>query len=398
MLNQLDVINSDCILKVRILKLWHLNHNSKPGEDWSIEMIVQDEMGNKIQAYVRKLCIPKHDVWLGENRPLSVRKASLGANMPTYRYIDCPHKLCFTAETHLSNFYEFEDNVYVNSSYGNTISQLLINDYLYEIVEYKKRLLETSAQVEVEIPKPVSSSMLLTAKDEFMKKAPFYSISDLCNILEAKSVIIHGTVKAILSNKEWYYNGCKRCGRKSENCNYQGVNAGPRFRIPIRVQDTTGVVSLTLFDRAAKQLFNKTTEEVVIGDAESIIVNDLLFLYNHFKFLYMHVDVMQALPEEVNVILEKKFAFIIDVTDYNIKTSYDVFGVSKLTDDDDVVYELETKFTLDQPSEQPSLTVGSVSGMKSADTLNEKASSTPSSDQVTPIHDCADLKLKRKLD
>ena len=44
MLNQLDVVNSDCILKVRILRLWRLKDNSKIGQDWSIEMIIKDEM------------------------------------------------------------------------------------------------------------------------------------------------------------------------------------------------------------------------------------------------------------------------------------------------------------------------------------------------------------------
>ncbi|XP_076954785.1 uncharacterized protein LOC143629377 [Bidens hawaiensis] len=384
MLNQLDVLNSECILKVRILRLWRLKDNSKPAQDWSIEMIIQDEIGNRMQAYVRKPCIPKHDVWLAENKSLIVRKASLGANMSTYKYIDCPHKLCFTAETHLSNSYEFEghlyglkfvtfddikaknfpqngtidvighvtkffnnknsflreaqhqnrrtmefsdlrgntiyltlwddylkqltkyvsenpneeyliivlqfarvkyygENVYVNNSYDNVVSRLLINDYLYEVVEYKRSLLEVSGEVNVEVKKPVGLSMLLTVKDEFLRKAPFYSISDLCTIIEAKSVIILGTVKAIVTNKEWYYVGCKRCGRKVSSsfvdgvkvyeckiadCNSQGVTAGPRFRIPLRVQDTTGVVSLTLFDRDAKQLFNKTVEEVVSGDAK----------------------------------------------------------------------------------------------------------------------------------
>ncbi|XP_076905906.1 uncharacterized protein LOC143561817 [Bidens hawaiensis] len=340
------------------------------------------KQGNKMQAYVRKPCIPKHDVWLAENKSLIVRKASLGANMSTYKYIDCPHKLCFTAETHLLNSYEFEGhlyglkfvtfddikaknfpqngtidlighvtmffnnkksflretqhkkritmefcdlscvnlllfdavvilsislcgmttlsslpnmlpktlmrnilllfsssqeskNVYVNNSYGNAVSRLLINDYLYEMVEYKRRLLEVSGQVNMEVKKPVGSSMLLTVKDEFMRKAPFYLVSDLCTIIEAKSVIILGTGKAIVSNKEWYYVGCKRCGRKVSSsfvdgvkvyeckiadCNSQGVTAGPSIRIPVRVQDTTGVVSLTLFDHDAKQLFYKTAE------------------------------------------------------------------------------------------------------------------------------------------
>ncbi|XP_076954819.1 uncharacterized protein LOC143629427 [Bidens hawaiensis] len=125
----------------------------------------------------------------------------------------------------------------------------------------------------------------------------------------------------------------------------------------------------------------------------------------------MQLDVIQPLPDDMNVILEKKFAFVIDVTNYNIKNSYDVFGVSKLTDDHDVISELETKLSVGEPSEQPSLTVGSLSGLNSTETPNDKVSCSPSSEHVTPIHDrvssfhenddcptVIDLKLKRKLD
>ncbi|XP_076946929.1 uncharacterized protein LOC143618719 [Bidens hawaiensis] len=378
MFKDLDVSNTDCVLKVHILRLWRLKDNNKTGNDW-------------MQAYVRKACIPKHNVWLGENQSLIVRKPSLGANLSTYYYVDSPHKLYFTSETrlcitdefkgqlyglsfatfddikaknipqngtidvigHVSGFLtnknsffreaqhhnritmEFADlsgnkiylilwddylkqltkyvannpdeeyliivlqfarvkyygeNVYVNNSYGNAVSRLLIDDYVYEVIDYKKKLLEISSEVHVEIPKPVGSCMLLTIKDEFMKNYEFYSISDLCGILEARNVIIIGTVKAIVGNKEWYYNGCKRCSRKvSEvfvdgqkvyecniaSCNSQGVIVGPRFRIPIRVQDNTGVISLTLFDRDARQLFNKVTDHFVTT----------VYLLYIFKFL-----------------------------------------------------------------------------------------------------------------
>ncbi|XP_076887172.1 uncharacterized protein LOC143537249 [Bidens hawaiensis] len=464
-----------------ITRLWRLKDNNKPREDWSIEMILEDEM-----TYVRKACIPKHDVWLAENRSLIVRKPSLGANLSTYRYVDSPHKLCFTSETrlsicdefkghlyglsfatfddikakniphngtidvigHVSKFFtnknsffresqhqnrrtmEFADlgdnkiyltlwdnylkqltkyvadnpneeyliivlqfarvkyygeNVYVQNSYGNDVSRLLINDYLYEVINYKKRLLEISSQVDVKVPKPVGSSMLLAVKDEFLKNFPFYSISDLCTILEAKNVIIIGIVKEIVGNKEWYYNGCKRCSRKvtsvfvdgvkvyeckSSSCNSLGVNARTRFRIAIRVQDTTGVVSLTLFDRDARQLFNKAAGHFVTSDVE--------------------------------------------VSDYNIRNSYDVYDVSKLTDDDDVLNDLDKKLAHDQPIDNPSLTLGSTSGLKST----EKDMCTPSSFQLTPTSNSEDViadrlsslgekvislpivdaKLKRKLD
>ncbi|XP_076899913.1 uncharacterized protein LOC143553910 [Bidens hawaiensis] len=424
-------------------------------------MILQDEMGDKMQAYVRKACIPKHDVWLSENQSLIVRKPSLGANLSTYRYVDSPHKRCFTLETrlcitnefkghlyglslatfddikaknipqdgtidvigHVSRFFtnknsffresqhqnrrtmEFADlsgnkiyltlwddylkqltkyvadnpdeeyliivlkfarvkyygeNVYVNNSYGNAVSRLLINDYLYEVLDYKKRLLEISSQVHVEIPKPVGSSMLLTVKDEFLKNYQFYSISDLCCILGAKNVIIIGTVKVY------------EC--RSASCNYLGVNAGPRFRIPIRVQDTTGVVLLTLFDCDARQLFNKAADYFVTTDVE--------------------LDPMHTFPEELNIILEKKFAFIVEVSDYNIRNSYDVYGVSKLTDDESVLNELDKQLGHGQDMCTPSsnhFTPISIS----EDVIPDRLASLDEKVNSLPI---VDVKLKCKLD
>ncbi|XP_076923448.1 uncharacterized protein LOC143585573 [Bidens hawaiensis] len=246
MFKDLDVSNNDCVLKGRILRLWRLKDNNKIGEDWSIEMILQDEMGDMMQAYVRKACIPKHDVWLDVighvSRFFTIKNSffreSQHQNRRTIEFADLSgNKIYLTLwddylkqltkyvadnqdEEYLIIVLQFarvkyyEEIVYFNNSYGNAVLRLLINDYLYEVLDYKKRLLKISSQVHVEIPK------------------------------QAKKVIITGTVKAIVGNKEWYYNGCKRCSRKvsevfvdgvkvyeckSASCNYLGVNAGPSF-------------------------------------------------------------------------------------------------------------------------------------------------------------------------
>ncbi|XP_076902249.1 uncharacterized protein LOC143556924 [Bidens hawaiensis] len=353
MFNGLDVSNNDCVLKVRLLTLWHLKDNNKTGEDWSIEMILQDEMGHRMQAYIRKTCIPKHDVWLAENRSLIVRKPSLGANLSTYRYVNSPQSSVSHQKLDFRFVMSLKDVTNPNE------------EYLIIVLQFARvKLLQISTQVDVEVPKPFGSSMLLTVKDEFLKKCPFYSISDLCTILEAKNVIIIGTVKAIVATKEWYYNGCKCCSRKvtsvfvngvkvyeckNSSCNSLGINVGPRIRIPIRVQDTTGVVSLTLFDRDARQLFNKAADEFVTSDVE--------------------LDPMHTFPEELNIILEKNFAFIVEVSDYNIRNSYDVYGVSKLTDDEEVLIDLDKQLAHGQPNDNQSLTVGSTSGLKSTEKL-----------------------------
>ncbi|XP_076955091.1 uncharacterized protein LOC143629803 [Bidens hawaiensis] len=167
-----------------------------------------------------------------------------------------------------------------------------------------------------------------------------------------------------------------------------------RFRIPIRVQDTTSVVSLTLFDRDARQLFNKAVDHFVTTDVK--------------------LDPMHTFPDELNIILEKRFAFVVEVSDYNIRNSYDVYGVIKLTDDEDVLSDLDKQLGHGQPNDNQSLTIGSTSGLKTT----EKDMCKPSSNQFTPIsmsedvipdrlesvdekinsNPIVDVKLKRKLD
>ncbi|XP_076931958.1 uncharacterized protein LOC143597307 [Bidens hawaiensis] len=399
MFNNLDVTNNHCVLK-----------------------------GNRMQAYVRKACIPKHDVWLAENRSLIVRKASLGANLLTYRYVDSPHKLCFTLETRLSNSYEFKGHIYglsfatfddikaknipqngtidvighvskfftnKNSFFresqhqnrrtmefadlgGNKIFHTLWDDYLKQLTKY----VADNSNEEYLIIVLQFARVKYYGENVYVNNSYGNDVSRLLindYLYEAKNVIIIGTVKAIVGNKEWYYNGCKRCSRKvssvfvdgvkvyeckSTNCNSLGVNARPIFRIPIRVQDTTGVVSFTLFDHDAKHLFNKAADQFVNTDVD--------------------LDPMHTFPEELNIILDKKFAFIVEVSDYNIRNSYNVYGVTKLMDDEDVLNELDKQLAHGQPNDHQSLTVGSTSGLK----LTEKVLSLP----------IIDAKPKWKLD
>lgn len=57
---------------------------------------------------------------------------------------------------------------------------------------------------------------------------------------------------------------------------------------------------------------------------------------------------MDIYPDDLNVVLEKKFAFKIDVTNYNLERNVPVYGISKLTDDYKIISELEKKFYTEQ--------------------------------------------------
>ncbi|XP_076925838.1 replication protein A 70 kDa DNA-binding subunit B-like [Bidens hawaiensis] len=181
-----------------------------------------------------------------------------------------------------------KEKVYVSNSFGSNVSRFFINDFLFEIKEYKNSLLGLLNSNDVSVRKPIPVKMLSSVDDEFLRATVFFNICDICTIIFPKSIIILSTIKTICPDTEWYYIGCNTCSRKlMENngeggkeyecktvrCNVLGVLPTPRFKIKIRVQDSTGVVSLTLFDRDAKMLTNKTTSELIDSQNENNIEN-----------------------------------------------------------------------------------------------------------------------------
>lgn len=53
-------------------------------------------------------------------------------------------------------------------------------------------------------------------------------------------------------------------------------------------------------------------------------------------------------PDVFNVLLNRKFGFKIKVADFNLKKSMEGFAISKLTEESEIVKELEMKLNNDQ--------------------------------------------------
>ncbi|XP_076945943.1 uncharacterized protein LOC143617195 [Bidens hawaiensis] len=295
----------------------------------------------------------------------------------------------------------FLEKVYVSNSFGSNVSRFFINDYLFEIEEYKNSLVDLLNANDVSVRKPIPVKMLSSVDDEFLRATDFFSIGDICTIISPKSIIILGTIKAIYLDTEWYYIGCNICSRKlMENngedrkeyecktvrCNVLGVIPTPRFKIKIRVQDSTGVVSLTLFDRDATMLTKKTAKELI--DSQNEVENG-------------------GFPAELDSILEKRFAFKVDVADFNFRNNVEDYGISKLTDETNIITELHKGLDVHSNS----LTLGaSLSEFQSSGSVSVKLSEfgdnqTPSSNVETldlatdtkGTSTSSDDKLKRKL-
>ncbi|KAL7605714.1 hypothetical protein Lser_V15G17167 [Lactuca serriola] len=97
-----------------------------------------------------------------------------------------------------------------------------------------------------------------------------------------------------------------------------------KYIIPINVQDHTGTIGLTLFDREAKRLLDISAFELKkIHEAAG--------------------DSLHLFPNQMNVLKNRKFAFLVDITSYNVINYNNIYTVVKLTEDVSTVSDLESK-------------------------------------------------------
>nr|KAJ0191143.1 hypothetical protein LSAT_V11C800451830 [Lactuca sativa] len=218
------------------------------------------------------------------------------------------------------------------------VTKLYINANIEEILQFKNTLVSKNSFENLSVNRSKdSSSLLYSETDEFLLKHDFKPITEIQEMTKVSRVIVLGTVKRVCKNFSWYYWGCKSCHKKvdedimmntelndgsngkkmvvcsSSICNNKVVSVLPRFKIPIRVQDPTGVISLTLFDGDAIRLLRKNAQELL--ETFNKDGNTAIF------------------PAEITDLLERKFAFPIEVSEYNLKNKVQGYSISKLTID-----------------------------------------------------------------
>ncbi|GJY73031.1 nucleic acid-binding, OB-fold, replication protein A, OB domain protein [Tanacetum coccineum] len=113
------------------------------------------------------------------------------------------------------------------------------------------------------------------------------NLADIRDIADIKSDVVVATIKVIERDNKWYYLPCGSCNRivdektvdkkdsdsgelkkqvvlvcSNKECG-EVTNVCYNYKIQIRVLDKSGSVSLTLFDRVASKLLNRTAEEFI---------------------------------------------------------------------------------------------------------------------------------------
>ncbi|KAJ0820280.1 putative nucleic acid-binding, replication factor A [Helianthus annuus] len=240
---------------------------------------------------------------------------------------------------------------------GFELSRLFIDTDIEEISSFRKRYVEKIA-ASSSSNEHVGSNVISSVEDEFLNNPDFMLIGFLITISATKKVLVLGTITAICTDKLWYYNGCNHCKSSVEerfvmkenvdgsfdvdhakslvctNDKCEGVHiySIPRFKIPIRVQDSSGTVSLTLFDFEAYKILKKTAKELLA--IQDQVVNS--------------GEIPNPYPEIFDTLIGKRYAFIINVKDYNIEHQVENYSISMATNDDEILAALCAKFNLNQ--------------------------------------------------
>ncbi|XP_021984674.1 uncharacterized protein LOC110880459 [Helianthus annuus] len=208
-------------------------------------------------------------------------------------------------------------------------SRVFINSDLDEIKEFKDRYLEKEFS-KSSSSKQSCSQVISNAEDEFLNAEDFVLTAFIASIdqqIEEKSQLVEKDDGSfdVLDEKTF----------ECINPDCEAVDVVPvyRYKIPLRVQDSTGTVSCTLFDYEAIKLIKKTAKE-------------LLDVYS--KLDSSTEGAFQSLPSEFDMLINKKFAFQIKISSFNISNQIENYGISMLTSDEDILSALENKWKINE--------------------------------------------------
>ncbi|MFS7947475.1 putative nucleic acid-binding protein [Helianthus anomalus] len=85
---------SEFTIKIRILRAWNRMSFKNENEIYALEMLVVDEEGSRRQRTCLKTFLKKFGPLLQEGSTVIIKNPTLGDNLSSFKYVDCPHKIC----------------------------------------------------------------------------------------------------------------------------------------------------------------------------------------------------------------------------------------------------------------------------------------------------------------
>ncbi|KAI3726888.1 hypothetical protein L1987_66694 [Smallanthus sonchifolius] len=229
-------------------------------------------------------------------------------------------------------------------------TRLFLNQEINEINDLRKSLLLKQVQAGASSSQRVlSSQTVYPVRQDFVVDTPKKHVDKINDIEMEMSCVVVATIKIVQENYGWFYAACRNCQKKvmtkSEylekfdvvgeeilnlppsalicpKCNTESTSITTKFKVQVRVQDETGSVSFVLFDSHVLKIVGITSSDIRERQVKAGDTTNL--------------------PHEISRLVDKKLAFKIDVSEYNLKNDYRVYTVLKICDDPAIISELQS--------------------------------------------------------
>ncbi|CAH1448680.1 unnamed protein product [Lactuca virosa] len=179
----------------------------------------------------------------------------------------------------------------------------------------------------------LNSDTVVANPEDYYLRFQIKNIDEIPNLNEEVVLTIIATIIDFDMDEGWYSFYCHDYSKKVTK-NDVDVDAGPfhcdgcglvsdvyeKIRIVVRVQDETGSSSFVLFERHVKNLIHRGNQWLMEKIAKD---------QGH-----------QQKPDEFKILLNKKFAFKVQISMFNLQNNYRAYTVQKLTDDERVLVEV----------------------------------------------------------
>ncbi|KAK2386767.1 replication protein A 70 kDa DNA-binding subunit [Trifolium repens] len=211
-----------------------------------------------------------------------------------------------------------------NSFHG---SKLFLNAGLPDVSDYIERMNVSNVELTQCVSQMTGPTLISTADDLLQTKR--MTIEDLIEATER----CHGSVLAwtceFATDAGWFYQACTKCSSRigfiggqlyCQKCRLPRT-AIPKFKVHLEVIDNTGSITFILFDRVVSQVVGRTAQDLL--DSISDNQRDSPF------------------PSELDVFVNKRMLFKVEVTDANLYRNWRGYTVKKLSDEETII----TRFT-----------------------------------------------------
>ncbi|ESQ47360.1 hypothetical protein EUTSA_v10028256mg [Eutrema salsugineum] len=230
-------------------------------------------------------------------------------------------------------------------SIGNCYSSSIVmtDPDLPEINSFRNRLPKDDVTLSYTHPNQLTIVNSVSVRDDFFLHTPRRTISEILGASEVEKCVTMATIMSIDTEFGWYYMSCKVCSKKvlpldmdllkeqypgrpfpkqlwkCGKCKDDVESVVPAFMQTFRVMDNIGETKFLIFDKLAMEVVNQTAAQLTESVEE--------------------IQDPDVLPLPISNICGKTYLFKLSIESSNIVFNSDVYKVTKIVTQSDMVKE-----------------------------------------------------------